>query len=298
LNLSGASTVQLEGTGNNINLQASGASKAYLGSFSANDMRIDLSGASRAEVLTNGKLDVFLSGVSTLDYGGNPEMGTIDISGDSTLSHSTVSTDVTVDVARQIATNFVKNSSTFAFDGIQGSIKVVSTEPGWSSIFKSIAVNLGYQTRHPGHGDRAGEVLAQVITDHSAVILVNIEKGTVATAICDKTWDMVNEKNPPMSVTGTVISGGDTTPADGPVDAPRVFVYEIQRDDGTTVNVSYTSYPPSPVGDANRNKITLEIAGGTINIGDRMEALGRINKETNTIVVADQGDYIRSWSTQ
>jgi ABC-2 type transport system ATP-binding protein len=42
----------------------------------------------------------------------------------------------------------------------------------------------------------------------------------------------------------------------------------------------------------------LEFAGGSINAGDRMEALGRIDKETNTIVVADQGDYIRTYAVQ
>ncbi len=106
---------------------------------------------------------------------------------------------------------------------------------------------------------------------------------------------MVNDKNPPMSVTGIVLSGGDTTPPGGPVDAPRVFVYEVKKSDGSTVKVSYTAYPPSPVGNANRAKITLEFSGGTVQIGDRMEALGRIDKETNTVVIADQGDYIKTY---
>ncbi len=200
--------------------------------------------------------------------------------------------------AQRIAEEYISNSSTFKFDGIKGSIKSVNVEPGWSNVFHSIAVTTEYQTQHPGHGDRTGEVLAQVITNHSAVILVNMDKGVVAMAVCDKTWDMVNDKNPPLSVTGTIISGGDTTVPGGPVDAPRIFVYEVKRDDGTTIKVSYTAYPPSPVGDANRNKITLEFAGGNIKIEDRMEALGRIDKETNTIVVADQGDYIKTYSTQ
>jgi hypothetical protein len=116
--------------------------------------------------------------------------------------------------------------------------------------------------------------------------------------VCDKTWDMVNDLNPPMSVTGTVTGGGDTTPANGPVDAPRAFVYQVKRDDGTIVNVSYTAYPPSPVGDAQKEKITLEFAGGTVNIGETMEALGRLDKETNTIEVKGEGDCIRTFSSQ
>ena len=197
--------------------------------------------------------------------------------------------------ARRIAEDFIANDETFKFDGIVGSIKIVKTEPGWSSAFKSIAVTLEYQTRHSGHGDRTGQQLLQVITYHTAVILVNTENGAVAMAVCDKTWDMINELNPPASVTGIIVSGGDTTPPDGPTDAPRVFVYEVKREDGTTVKVSYTAYPPSPVGDANRDKITLEFSGGSINIGDRMEVLGRLDKESNTIFVAEQGDYIKTY---
>ena len=210
-------------------------------------------------------------------------------------SHSDTTNEET---AQRIAIDFIKNSSTFNFDGIQKSINVVSTEPGWSNIFESIMVNLEYQTQHPGHGHRTDQILAQVITNHSAIILVDMEKQEVAMAICDKTWDMVNDQNPPMSVTGTVISGGSTTQQEGPTDAPRLFVYEIQADDGTIIKVSYTAYPPSPVDDANQDKFTLEVAGGTINIGDKMEVLGKIDKETNTIVVADQGDYIRTYTSQ
>ena len=88
LDIAGASTAQLDGKGNNINLQASGASTVDLSSLASNDVRVDLSGASRAEVLNNGKLDIFLSGASKLQYGGSPEMGTIEVSGGSTIGHS------------------------------------------------------------------------------------------------------------------------------------------------------------------------------------------------------------------
>ena len=104
--------------------------------------------------------------------------------------------------------------------------------PGWSDVFHSIAVTTVYQTQHPGHGNRTGEVLSQVITDHSVVILVNIDKGAVAMAVCDKTRDMVNDQNPPLSVIGVITGGGDTAAPGGPLDAPRVLIYEVKRDDG------------------------------------------------------------------
>jgi hypothetical protein len=100
-----------------------------------------------------------------------------------------------------------------------------------------------------------------------------------------------------IEVAGVVVGGGDTTPADGPMDAPRKFVFEIERHDGTRVNVSYTAYPPSPAGDAARAKITLDFSGGSVNAGDSMEARGTLDKGANTVVVAEQGDYIRTFAT-
>ncbi len=87
LNLSGASTARLGGSGNNLNIQASGASIADLATLFAGDVRIDLSGASRARVVPNGQLNAFLSGSSRLEYGGNANLGTVQVSGGSTISH-------------------------------------------------------------------------------------------------------------------------------------------------------------------------------------------------------------------
>ena len=214
------------------------------------------------------------------------------------LSAEAPTTAQSGDRHRAVVEAFIKADATYAFDGVEGSIKFVKTDPGWSSAFKSIAYTYDYQTSHPGHGDRTGKMLAQAIADHTAVVLVNSETGTIALAICDKTWDMVNDKSPLSSVTGTVVSGGDTTEANGPLDAPRVFIYKVRKSDGTFVSVSYVSYPPSPAGNAAREKIVLEFNGGQVSAGDTLEALGRLDKETNTIVVAEQGDYIKTYAAQ
>jgi hypothetical protein len=204
-------------------------------------------------------------------------------------------TTVTDAGAQSLATDFMQNeNTTFAFDGIPGSLKLVATGPGWTSSFRSTAFTFTYQTQHPGHGDRTGQMLALVITDHSAVVLVDIEKGEVASAVCDRTWDMLNNKDLPVYISGFVVSGGDTTSVDGPLDTPRMFVYQVQKADGSIVNVSYMGYPPSPVGDAYRAKVTLDFYAGSIQIGDRIDVSGMLNKETNTIVIADQGGYIRT----
>lgn len=88
INVSGASSATLNGTVDNINLQASGASRATLEALKANDARIELSGASRATATLAGKLDVFLSGASSLFYSGNPIMGQMEVTGASTLKKS------------------------------------------------------------------------------------------------------------------------------------------------------------------------------------------------------------------
>jgi len=209
---------------------------------------------------------------------------------------------------QKTAEDFIKNSATYKFDGIDGSLQIIEAEEyGPTSSFRSIVFTFTFQTAHPGHGDRSGQYLAQVIINHTVVLYVDMDQDIVRTAICDETWDMltekdispvppiISEKDAPTAVSGIVISGGDTARPDGPLDVPHKFVYQIQQTDGTTVNVSYTAYPPSPVGDAQRARITLDFHDGSINIGDRLEAFGTLDKESNTVVVADQGDFLKTY---
>lgn len=89
-----------------------------------------------------------------------------------------------------MAEEFVRNSSTFTFDGIEDTLQLVETlypdtENSWQFIFH-------FESRHAGYGDRTGQMLAQVITPHEAVITV--EQGTVKSAILDGEWDMKNQK--------------------------------------------------------------------------------------------------------
>jgi hypothetical protein len=85
IELSGASRANLTGSGGNITLDGSGASNAELLYFTVNDAEIDFSGASRVTMDVNGRLDVSLSGASSLEYTGNPILGEMDISGTSSM---------------------------------------------------------------------------------------------------------------------------------------------------------------------------------------------------------------------
>ena len=84
--ISGASTVQLEGSASDIVVEAGGASRVKLGDFTVNNVDVSLSGASSGTVNLSGRLDTDLSGASNLEYIGEPTLGTVNISGASTLS--------------------------------------------------------------------------------------------------------------------------------------------------------------------------------------------------------------------
>lgn len=96
-----------------------------------------------------------------------------------------------------------------------------------------------------------------------------------------------------MIISGRVISGGDTTPK-GLLDAPRKFVYQIEKDDGSIVNLTYTAFPPSPFGDRQLQKIKLVLHSGRISPGDYIKANGSYDSKTNTLNVAQDGDFIET----
>jgi hypothetical protein len=75
LNLSGASDIELEGSADDINLGASGASDTKLASLSVADAKVSLTGASSAVVNASGTISGGLSGASRLQYLGSPTLG-------------------------------------------------------------------------------------------------------------------------------------------------------------------------------------------------------------------------------
>jgi len=93
---------------------------------------------------------------------------------------------VTEEESRQIALEFLTNSPTYLYDGIQDTVKLVDTitlrcPSCWTFVYE-------YESRHAGYGDRTGQVLAQVITPHKATITVI--QGEVTDARLDDVWDM------------------------------------------------------------------------------------------------------------
>ncbi len=86
---------------------------------------------------------------------------------------------------QQVAEEFVKMEATFRFDGMPETLKLTGTTSvanGWEYTYE-------FDSRHAGYGNRTGQVLAQVITHHKAV--VRVEGGRVTTGVMDGKWDMV-----------------------------------------------------------------------------------------------------------
>jgi len=84
--LSGASRLELSGSGDDISIKASGASNVRLPDFPVNTVEVDLSGASRAVIKVSDRMDVNLSGASRLEYSGDPKLGSLNVSGGSSIN--------------------------------------------------------------------------------------------------------------------------------------------------------------------------------------------------------------------
>lgn len=84
--LSGASSLSLEGSADHIRVRGSGVSDFKLFSFPVATADVDLSGGSRAEINVSDLMDINLSGASDVVYMGNPKLGSIDMSGGSTIN--------------------------------------------------------------------------------------------------------------------------------------------------------------------------------------------------------------------
>jgi hypothetical protein len=85
IEVSGASILSAKGTANDLSSLVSGASKIDLSNFPVNNADMKVIGASRATINLEGILDANVSGASTLEYIGNPELRDINLSGGSLL---------------------------------------------------------------------------------------------------------------------------------------------------------------------------------------------------------------------
>jgi len=97
---------------------------------------------------------------------------------------------VSQEESQQIAEEFVRNSPTFVFDGIEDSLVLADTLTQGESYSGQFVFE--FESSQAGYGNRTGQMLAQVITPHRAVITV--AEGEVTSAVMDDKWDMIEQK--------------------------------------------------------------------------------------------------------
>jgi hypothetical protein len=101
-------------------------------------------------------------------------------------------TEADAKVAVDLAQEFISESSTYLFDGISGRINVtdVQTHESWHPRY---VVTVIFESGHAGYGDRSGQMLAQVVTPHTAV--VTVMEGEVVSAVIDGRWDELSQES-------------------------------------------------------------------------------------------------------
>ena len=114
------------------------------------------------------------------------EAGCVESGGSQNVKERTLSEDE----SQRIALEYLRSSPTFTFDGMEDTLKVVSTMTHQKPY--SWQFEYEFKCRHAGYGDRSGKILAQVITSHRAEVIV--EEGEVVRAVLNDKWDMLRQQ--------------------------------------------------------------------------------------------------------
>jgi outer membrane murein-binding lipoprotein Lpp len=191
---------------------------------------------------------------------------------------------ITEEEARQIAEDFVRNSPTFAFDGIEDTLQLGETlypdiENAWQFVFQ-------FESRHAGYGDRTGQMLAEVITPHEAIITV--ERGQVVSAIMDEQWNMLTQ-----SIIFTEEASRQI--AEEFVLNSPTFVFDgIENTLVLTNTAAFTKAvisPDAPAHDTRGWEFTFEFESRHAGYGDRTgQVLAQVITPHEAVITVEQGE--------
>jgi hypothetical protein len=106
------------------------------------------------------------------------------------LKPATTAANCSQDQAISLTEQFIKNTQTYAFDGVAGSIKKMKVEALEDG--KVWQLSYIFKAEHPGHGDRSDQVLVEQVTEHS--VQITIRSCRIVTATCDKNYDLLTDK--------------------------------------------------------------------------------------------------------
>ena len=112
------------------------------------------------------------------------------VSADGSITEVSAFRQMSQEESQNLAEEFLRNSATYVFDGIEGTLRVTDTLKArcpycWVFIFE-------FDSEQPGFGDRTGKILAEMITHHKAVIAV--EQLEIISAVMDDQWDMLRHE--------------------------------------------------------------------------------------------------------
>ena len=139
----------------------------------------------------------------------------------SLLALATCSSDDGDEVDRRLAESFLRNSPTFRFDGLPDTVRLLNQAGG--DCETCVSYTFGFESSHPGYGDRTDLPLAATVTPHEAII--SIEGGLVASAEIDSIWDVITQR--PI-VRTTAAEDGSSDPVTALLDSP--FELHIGQD--------------------------------------------------------------------
>ncbi len=189
------------------------------------------------------------------------------------------------EVDRLVAENFLRNSPTFRFDGVQDSIELRDSVKG--DCDTCTEVTFTFDNSHPGYGDRETLVLNADVTPHEAT--VTIDDGIVTSANLDGVWDVLAQRTLAHSATtpdtpGDQVSVGLDSPFELHVGQAAVVGSESLKI--TLVDVSEDSRCPAAT-----NCITSGRARVHINVveGERHLGLHEFVLEQRSVGGAEKG---------
>ena len=139
----------------------------------------------------------------------------------SLLALATCSSDDGDEVDRRLAESFLRNTPTFRFDGLPDTVRLLNQAGG--DCETCVSYTFGFESSHPGYGDRTDLPLAATVTPHEAII--SIEGGLVASAEIDSIWDVITQR--PI-VRTTAAEDGSSDPVTALLDSP--FELHIGQD--------------------------------------------------------------------
>lgn len=105
------------------------------------------------------------------------------------------------EVDRRVAESFLRNSPTFRFDGLPDSVDLLGVAAGDCGACREFT--FGFESSHPGYGDRSTMTLDGAVTQHKAMI--TIEDGLVTAARIDNVWDVLTQR--PVAQAAAVTPG-------------------------------------------------------------------------------------------